>query len=160
MYGAAAMLMGPVVQDVYMLLLAKTRDVGLNMRLVEAWTVLQHSAATPLNPLFGHGWGAAYVSPAVGDVPVGYTHSLITFLLFKTGIAGLALGGAYIGALLVRSASWLGQWAVLAYSLCMPVLVHCVLYANHKSFGFAMLLVALAQAGFSYRHGDDISVEL
>mgnify|MGYP006442314285 CR=1 FL=1 len=153
--GGTVLLTGSIVQDLYMLLLAKTYDVGLNMRLAEAWTVMQHSVATPLTAIFGHGWGATYISPAVGDVPVGYTHSLITFLLFKTGMVGLVLGLSYILTLLVKVATWLRQWPVLAYSLCMPVLVHAVLYANHKSFGFAMLLVGLALAGFSCRRGDD-----
>lgn len=150
-----AMLLGPFVLHIYDLLWTKTQAVGANMRPAEAWTVLQHVAATPLTALFGHGWGAMYVSPAVGDVPVGFTHSLITYLWLKTGLIGLALGGIYISALLARSLARAGQWPVLTYSLCMPVLVHVVLYANHKSFGFAMLLVGCAQAGFSCRRGDD-----
>ena len=155
----AAVFLGPAVMQIYELLWDKTRHVGTNMRLAEAWTVLRHAAVNPFAVMFGHGWGAVYVSPAVGDVPVGYTHSLITYLFLKTGMVGLVLGGLYIGALLSTSLRWLGQWPVLAYSLCMPVVVHAMLYANHKSFGFAMLLVGCAQAGFSCRHGDDTRVK-
>jgi uncharacterized membrane protein len=151
----AAIVVGPAAMQVHELLWDKTRHVGANMRMAEAWAIIRHAGATPLTALFGHGWGATYVSPAVGDVPVGYTHSLITYLLFKTGIVGCVFAGIYITAMLVQTSVWMRQWPVLAYSLCMPVLVHTILYANHKSFGFAMLLVGLAQAGFSCRDEDD-----
>lgn len=119
----------------------KTAQVGLNMRLQEAQAVLEEVSESWLAFLFGQGWGATFHSPAVGGLPVNYTHSLVTYLLLKTGIIGLALGMTYIGTMLWRVTALLPQDLPRFLSLIWPLAIPVFLYASYKSLDFGLLLL-------------------
>jgi hypothetical protein len=65
--------------------------VGGNNKLEEAWKVFDiiFSSNSIFTILFGKGWGALWLSPAV-NVEVGYAHSLIVFMVLKLGLIGLS----------------------------------------------------------------------
>ncbi len=126
----------------------KTAQVGLNMRWQEAQAVFALLDDSAWAMLFGRGWGATVVSPAVGDMPVNYTHSLITTYMLKTGLCGLglALGWLYrLGQGLVRL---FPVRPVLAVALAGPLMIDIFFYASFKSldFGLILLLISLWDA--------------
>ena len=122
-------------------MMQKTLTVGLNMRLEEALAVFDRIADRPLTVLFGAGWGALYVSPAVGGADVGFTHNIASFYFLKTGLIGLAALGVYLGGIGIMIVRLLARDAVLAVSLGGAVLICVLLYASFKSLDFGLLLL-------------------
>src|SRR5690606_20532715 len=99
---------------------------------------------------FGRGFGATVQSPAVGNMTVNFTHSLLTSFWMKTGLFGLALVLAYLVGL--GRVLWRGLFIhpVLAVALAVPFAIDIALYASFKSldFGLILLLIALWQGRF------------
>jgi hypothetical protein len=81
-------------------LVHKTELVGVNARGAELAAVWQEISVTPGKLLWGAGWGGMFESPAVANIRVNYTHSLLTSMLLKTGVMGLVLTALYIGAIM------------------------------------------------------------
>lgn len=122
----------------------KTSLVGLNMRLEELSAVWQQISNNPVNLIFGNGWGASFESPAVGNVRVFFTHSLLSSLLLKTGLIGLLLGASFIAILLKRLLTLWPQHIALVSALAGPILIDTLLYASFKSLDFGLLLLLCA----------------
>lgn len=123
-------------------LMLKNRAVGENGRVQEwgmVWRIVTENWTTLL---FGMGWGFRFENPAVAGLPVTYTHSLMSFLLLKTGIVGLAvIGGGIITGVLrplwkKRPDIW---WLI---PLILPLFIAVCLYASYKSLGFGLILCA------------------
>ena len=113
------------------------------MRAEEWCAVWAEIAAHPLSLIFGQGWGATFSSPAVADIEVNFTHGLLSSLLLKTGLAGFALGLAYLyglGRVLVRLFS---GYPVVVLAVAGPVLIDVVLYASFKSLDFGLVLALI-----------------
>lgn len=140
----AALLLWPVAAEIVQGLAHKTSAVGLNNRWEEAQAVWNSFQGRPWALIFGQGWGAGIVSPAVGPDPVNYTHSLPTTYLLKGGLLGLALVLTYLWAL--AAGLWRVLWVhpVAAAALAAPFLIDILLYASFKSLDFGLLLVLLA----------------
>lgn len=140
---AAAPWLGMILAD----LAEKTAAVGFNRRWQEAAAVLDAVGGHMAGVLFGHGWGATIVSPAVGDYPVNFTHNLLTTYFLKTGLPGVAMVVVYIGALAGRL--WPLLWArpLLAVALGVPLAIDTMLYASFKSLDFGLILLLLAVWG-------------
>jgi len=134
----------PFAADILAGLAQKTSMVGLNNRAEEARAVWESFRDRPLALLFGQGWGASITSPAVGPYPVNYTHSLLTTYLLKTGLCGLLLVLAYLGAL--GAGAWRILWAypVAGLAVAAPFLIDITLYASFKTLDFGLLLVLMA----------------
>lgn len=141
---AAGLLAWPLAADIAQGLAQKTSMVGLNNRIEEARTVWESFHDRPAALIFGQGWGATIVSPAVGPNPVNYTHSLITTYLLKTGLLGLALVLLYLGAL--GCGIWRILWVhpVAALAVAAPFFIDIFLYASFKSLDFGLLLTLIA----------------
>lgn len=138
--GGAAAILYPFLENVFTGLMLKTQLVGLNSRLQEwaaVWDVLSVSAE---RSLFGMGWGEVFENPAVGGLPVGYTHSFLSYLWLKTGLVGVVLA-AWAGVSLLKGSErarvTIVFWLIPAL---LPLLVTLILYASHKSLGFGLLI--------------------
>ncbi len=131
---------------------AKTRLVGVNSRFAEIAAVLDRLGDDPWHFMVGAGWGADFISPAVGGYRVGYTHSLISYLLLKAGIVGVfftALFVAALGRMVIARVRWSSP-AVLA--ALASALLGLTIYTSYKflTFGLAVtVLAAAAQAPIS-----------
>lgn len=134
----------PVLAGVGAALWEKTRMVGANARAGELAALYDAAAQNPWTLAFGTGWGSLFKSPAVGDHWVRFSHGLFTSLLWKTGWAGLLLGGVALAALLRDAARRLRHDMVTFYALLLPLLPAMVLYGSYKSFCFGLLLLGLA----------------
>lgn len=134
-------------------LLLKAQRVGFNNRGAELRTVFSLSWSDVSRLVFGNGWGAGFENPAVGDVRVNYTHSLLSSTLLKSGVLGVVFLLLYIFSL-VWSAIRAGQARIYTQCCGVPahVLLFCLLpslaiglllYANYKSIGYGLILLAL-----------------
>jgi hypothetical protein len=121
----------------------KTRLVGVNSRVEEWSAVLRLVTESPGTAIFGLGWGAMFENPAVGGLPVLYTHNFFSALWLKTGLVGVFLGAIYIADLLRRSLGNLVSSSVFLAALAGPLLISGLLYASYKSLGFGLLLLMI-----------------
>ncbi len=119
----------------------KTHLVGLNSRVQEWQTVFSLVFDGWGHALFGYGWGAHLENPAVGGISVLYTHSLLSSLLFKTGLLGMVviLGGLMTGV--ARALPELLRNRVLFWALIFPFVISAGFYASYKSLGFGLILL-------------------
>ncbi len=134
----------PFAQDIAAGLLQKNTVVGLNNRAEEAWAVWETFRDRPWALLFGQGWGASFVSPAVGPNPVNYTHNLFTTYLLKGGFPAVLLVTLYLGTLGAGIWGLLWRHPVAALAVAAPFLIDITLYASFKSLDFGLLLVLIA----------------
>lgn len=134
----------PFAQDIAVGLWQKNTVVGFNNRVEEAMAVWESFRDRPWALLVGQGWGASFVSPAVGPNPVNYTHNLLTTYLLKAGFPGVLLVLLYLGTL--AGGMWRLLWAfpVGALAVAAPFLIDITLYASFKSLDFGLLLVLIA----------------
>ena len=132
-------------------LMEKTAQVGFNRRAEEWLAVWNHIRSNPMNVLLGTGWGGIYSSPAVGGMSVHFTHGALSYVLLKTGVAGLFVFGLYFYTFgrktwnIVMQASTLRSLA-FGLALFCPFMIDVTLYASFKSFDFGVLLVLMAFA--------------
>jgi hypothetical protein len=143
----------PVFQDAVHAMAEKTARVGLNMRLEEIKTVLDTIGGSVSTALFGMGWGVKMASPAVGGVEVAFTHSLLSYMLLKTGLCGLGLTLIFIAASLRNIVSIGRRDAVMGVALFWALIIPVFLYASHKSldYGLILLLIAVLADGLNGR---------
>ncbi len=141
---AIFLLIGSHATSLFYELLEKNRAVGSNMRFFELLAVWERVADSSLSALFGQGWGGTVQSPAVGDLSVNYTHSLISASLLKTGLLGTILTVSFLGTLFLRFPALYRTSPVLACALFWPFAIDIFLYASYKSldFGFILMLIA------------------
>lgn len=137
---AAFMMTFPWWSDIVTILQDKTIKVGSNMRIQELDAIFDTLSASPWTLLFGMGWGSSFASPAVGDLYVTYSHSLLTYIFFKMGIMGLFLLAIML-ILTINKIFQIAQWdIILANALFWALVIPVFLYASHKSFDFGLLL--------------------
>lgn len=143
----------PVVDDALQAIAGKTAKVGLNMRLEEFNAVIDTISPSFVTTLFGTGWGAKMASPAVAGIEVNFTHSLLTYVLLKTGLCGLALTLAWLVRVAADIRTIMRHNLVPGFALIWAVAIPVILYASHKSldFGLILLLVAVLADGFKGR---------
>lgn len=122
----------------------KTRLVGLNSR-VDEWAAVWGQVSSSLATLvLGMGWGAELENPAVGALRVNYTHSLLSALLLKTGLAGVGLFILYGAAMLKKAWPVLMERKIFLFALAGPLLIGFAFYASYKSLGYGLLLLLLS----------------
>lgn len=135
--------MWDALYELLIVLWEKTRLSGTNMRFMEWQAVMSQIDDNIITALFGKGWGSAFFSPAVGNVPVTFTHSLFSMYLLKIGICGTALLCAYFIGFLYQAKIDIAQSPFLFLTLFFPFLIGIFLYANFKSLGFGIILLML-----------------
>ena len=118
----------------------KTSQVGLNMRLQELMAVWGAVSVSPFSIFFGLGWGSVFASPAVGELNVTYTHSLLTYVFLKMGLAGLFLCLVYLYFIFEKLVKLYLSHPVKGNALIWSFIIPVFLYASHKSFDFGVLL--------------------
>lgn len=145
--GGAALVLWPFLAPLGAGLMEKNILVGWNNRGRE-WMAVMESLRDPGTILFGHGWGAVLENPAVADIPVNYTHSLISCLLFKSGIAGVVLWAT----ILIRAIGRAGTPGARVVAFALPVLIGIFLYGSYKSLGFGLVFLGFLQAFHGRQH--------
>lgn len=116
----------------------KTALVGVNMRWQEALAVWERLNDNTMSVVLGLGWGAAFDSPAVEGMRVPYTHSLLTYMFLKTGLAGIAV---LIFALAGCIRALLHQPLLVSLALGWAILIPVFFYASYKSLDFGVVLL-------------------
>lgn len=116
----------------------KTALVGVNMRWQELVAVYDRLRGEWFHVLFGIGWGGRFESPAVGGWSVPYTHSLLTYMFLKTGVAGL---GATLIALAACVRNIIAYPSLLSLALFWAIIIPVFFYASYKSLDFGLVLV-------------------
>ena len=122
------------------IIVEKTARVGGNMRVEELSAIWQSISASPFTIIFGHGWGASFSSPAVGNIDVTFSHSLLSSSLLKLGLLGLILTIFYLWSFVQTGWQLLHKNPVFALAITMPILIDTFLYASFKSFDFGLIL--------------------
>lgn len=136
--------LGPDLQAMTGLVAEKTSNVGLNKRELEAAVVLNSVGENWGSILAGKGWGATIESPAVADMTVGYTHSLLTTYWLKTGLIGCFIMIPYLFVFANMLFGLLFRNPVMAVALASPFFIDCFFYASFKSLDFGLLLLLIA----------------
>jgi len=121
----------------------KTSQVGLNMRLQELQAVWQTVSGNGFTLLFGQGWGATFESPAVGGLPVTFTHSLLSAVLLKSGMIGLLLCLIYLFFIFEKLASVVFINPIAGIAFFWPFMIATLFYASYKSLDFGLLLTLI-----------------
>jgi len=79
---------GDILLGSVLLIVEKTTIHGANGKIIELIAVFNKLFEVPSNVLFGIGWGGLYENPVLHG-EARYTHSLLTFIVLKTGVIGL-----------------------------------------------------------------------
>lgn len=137
----------PQIMDIGESIVQKTAQVGLNMRYQEWQAVWGLSSHNISGLLFGQGWGASFASPAVGGLNVNYTHSLLSYMLLKTGLVGLILTVVYLYFMFEKLIRVVFIEPVKGNALIWPLMIPILLYASYKSldYGFVLAIICLLQ---------------
>lgn len=133
----------PQLMDIIESVSVKTSQVGLNMRYQEWQAVWQMALESPLSLLLGHGWGAHFTSPAVGGLNVSYTHSLLTYMLLKTGLVGLGLTLIYLFFIFEKAVRLVFIEPLKGNALIWPFIIPILLYASYKSLDYGIVLTLI-----------------
>ncbi len=139
--GGICGLLWPYLSEIFALLVRKTQLVGLNSRAQEWETVLDLVFRDWGHALFGYGWGVRFENPAVGGLPVLFTHSLLSALLLKTGVFGAGLVFTTLVFVVLKALPVLAQRRALFLILLFPLLISGGIYASYKSLGFGLILL-------------------
>ena len=113
------------------------------MRVQELQAVWEAISSSWFTVAFGQGWGSSFASPAVGGLQVTFTHSLLTYVLFKMGVIGLFLTLIYLFFVFEKLLRLYFIDPVKGNAMLWPLIIPILLYASHKSFDFGMLLTLI-----------------
>lgn len=128
-------------------LMEKTSLVGVNARFAELEAVWSEIFGSIPTLLFGSGWGGSFESPAVADIRVNFTHSLLSSALLKMGVVGVILVILYLLGIARILWSFLRDSPVLALALAGPIVIDVFLYASFKSLDFGLILLLVSAFG-------------
>ncbi len=132
----------------------KTSLVGANARFEELAAVWAEISRSGVTAVFGAGWGGTFESPAVAEIRVNFSHSLLSSMMLKMGVFGLGLVILYLAGLAMAGLRVLKINSVLALALAGPIVIDVFLYASFKSldFGLMLLLVTSGVATLQKSH--------
>ena len=154
--GLAFIPFGAVFMKIVEAMIQKTALVGVNMRWEELLAVWHAVSEHPLSLMFGLGWGAHFYSPAVADIEVNFTHSLLSSMLLKAGLIGVFLSTGYIVFLFRILWKALPVYPVYALALAGPLCIDVFFYASYKSldFGLIIFLIVALHSYARFSQGD------
>jgi len=144
---AAAFAVGPDAAKMVGDAVEKSRQVGLNARVEEAVAVIERASASPVSLFLGDGWGALLADPAVGDWRVAYTHTALSYFLFKTGLFGVAALSAWFGTLVRPIVRALFRDPALVAAALGPILAALTVQSAFKYLDTGILLALVLAAG-------------
>lgn len=125
----------------------KSRLTGANTRFEEAAAVVELVGGSPWSLLIGEGWGALIANPAVGGWRVSYTHTLLSYVLLKAGLLGLAALLAYLLSLVPAALILLRGSPPMAWAVLPPLAMSLGLHTSFKYLDCGLLLTLLVLAG-------------
>lgn len=125
-------------------LVEKTALVGANSRVDELLAAVGNVSHSVPSILFGLGWGAQFFSVAGGGAYVGFTHSLLTMMLLKSGVIGMALTIIYLSVWIIRAAYSYAMDYLMYYACLAPIMLCVLFYASHKSLDFGLVLLVMS----------------
>jgi len=157
MVALSAIFLSGMIGDAVNSIAAKSAIAGDNQRIQDVIAVWDAISGHPLSMMFGQGWGASFASPAVMDIEVNFTHSLLSSMLLKLGIVGMVLCLAYVGALLFVLMRALKVQPIIVMALMAPFLIDVFLYAAFKSLDFGLLLVLISCVTLFQRYAQRIA---
>lgn len=143
----AGVLIGPDVLEMAGNAIEKSRQVGLNSRVEEAVAAIERAAASPASLLLGEGWGALLVDPAVGDWRVAYTHTALSYFLFKSGLLGVAAFSLWLGTLVRPAFRALPRDPAIVAAAAGPILAALVFQSAYKYLDTGLLLSLVLTIG-------------
>lgn len=133
------------------LLWEKSLAVGLNNRFDEVALVISSLGNDPVALTVGFGWGAVFLSPAVGEMAVTFVHNLPFYLLLKGGVLALVAITPYAVLIVI----WARRAVVFAPGLTIasviPLANGVLFHTSFKSLGFGILLCCLALTAMAAR---------
>jgi len=144
---ALALAVGPSAADMIGNAVEKSRQVGLNARVEEAVAAIDRASTSPVSLLLGDGWGALLVDPAVGDWRVAYTHTALSYFLFKTGLLGVAALALWLGTLVRPTIRALIRDPALAAAALAPILAAFTVQSAYKYLDTGFLLALVLATG-------------
>jgi len=136
---------------IWIILLEKYENVGLNGRLFEIQYVVEN-IDNIRTLLFGEGWGGLIDSPLFSD-SVRFTHNSFSYFLFKSGVIGLMAFIVYLYFLFSKMFS--GDVLNKKSAIILPVqaaiivtsIIHFLLAAGFKSLTIGMVLTLIMLLG-------------
>jgi hypothetical protein len=140
----AGIFLAPMIGDIVDLIWRKTVEVGDNERFAELHSVFGVLGVNPWHYLFGLGWGAKIVTAASGYADVRYTHMLLSYSLFKTGLIGFAATFSYGAWLVWRVILQFPQRAALSCAALPSLILGFTLYPSFKMLCFGAIIALLA----------------
>lgn len=139
--GLIILALWPYLQDIFMRLETKHVQVGFNSRGMELAKIIDMGLAHPGVFFFGHGWGALFENPAVGNMSVGYSHNLFSYFFFKTGAVGLVLLVGFWFNIFQQNLRLIRINPPLGAALFLPLMISTFFYSSHKAFSFGVLIL-------------------
>jgi hypothetical protein len=157
-----AAVVGFYFQDALYLMMVKQASVGTNGKVAEFNAVIGIVLADVNTLMFGEGWGAKFYNPIL-MYETRFTHSLLSFLLLKTGVIGLfVLAGLF--SLLFKRIVIKRLWDspdgwLLVMAVVPPIVIGIATQPVYKmlSYGLVVALLVLVlrensgSSGFSSR---------
>jgi hypothetical protein len=143
----------PIISIIW-LLLDKHQMVGSNGKAAEWQAVISTISASPQTLLLGLGWGGTFDNPVYRE-ETRFTHSIVSFYLLKSGVAGVCMLLLMVG-LLLRFAKRIGgkePWditrLILLVSCLPPLFIGLMLQPTYKmlSYGLILALFLLVVSG-------------
>lgn len=133
-----------VLQSAFDVLYEKTRVEGGAAKLVELRDLYYEVTRSTITMFLGEGWGATFENP-VGPGRVRFTHSLFTFLAFKTGIIGLLLVMALFVFLLARAIPYRKfiMFDHVFLACASALLIGLFLQPTYKTFSFGLVILLM-----------------
>lgn len=154
--GVGLLVVYPFLADLFGLLLAKQKSVGMNNKAVEFRAVLDTIMATPFTLWFGIGWGGVFINPIYSNPEsTRFTHSLISFWLLKTGLVGFAVMTSFV-LLLFRNINLKSVWTSsrrMAISLAASavIIIGVFFEPTYKMLSFGMIVGLLLAESSSFK---------
>lgn len=136
LFGIAIAPITPLILQIIDGFITKTMTVGANSRIEEFTAILHHLS------IWGHGWGAEWQSPAVGDYWVRYTHNMVSYYGLKAGVLGLFFATGFMMIWLTSAYRVMRHHDfAIGIALFISLFIHMILYTGYKTFDFALLIM-------------------
>lgn len=132
--------------DALYLMMVKQASVGTNGKVAEFHAAMMVVYADLYTVLLGDGWGAKFYNPIL-MYETRFTHSLLSFLLLKTGIIGL-FGIAWLFLLLLKRINIKALWdspygCLLVMSSAPPVIIGIATQPVYKMLSYGLIVALL-----------------
>lgn len=140
------------IEGVINLLWYKHQMTGFNGKASEWVRVIDTISSSPQALIFGTGWGGVLANPIYQDGETRYTHSIISFFLYKSGMLGLGVALCVMATLLHKVLSKdhgtriERSEQILVISCLSPLAIGVLFEPTYKTLSFGVILALLILA--------------